>query len=85
MLFLTSLIKNIKKRNTASLAKKRLQIILACERNSKDSPEFLPKLQYELLDVVSKYIPIKINDIKVNLERQENLEVLDIKIEVPIK
>jgi cell division topological specificity factor len=33
--------------------------------------------------VISKYIKIDPNDIKVNLERQDNLEVLEVKIELP--
>jgi cell division topological specificity factor len=33
--------------------------------------------------VISKYIKIDSRDIKVNLERQDNLEVLEVKIELP--
>jgi cell division topological specificity factor len=33
--------------------------------------------------VISKYIQIDPRDIKVNLERQDNLEVLEVKIELP--
>ncbi len=33
--------------------------------------------------VISKYVSIKAEDIKVHLERQENLEVLQVKIELP--
>jgi len=36
-----------------------------------------------LLAVLSKYVSINPNDIKVNLERQDNLEVLEVKIELP--
>jgi cell division topological specificity factor len=35
--------------------------------------------------VISKYVKINLNDIKVNLERQDNLEVLEVKIELPDK
>jgi cell division topological specificity factor len=33
--------------------------------------------------VISKYIKINPDDIKVNLERQDNMEVLELKIELP--
>lgn len=33
--------------------------------------------------VVSKYVSINPDDIKVQLERQDNLEVLEVKIELP--
>ena len=46
-------------------------------------PDYLPALQRELVEVISKYIKIDPKDIKVNLERQDNLEVLEVKIELP--
>lgn len=33
--------------------------------------------------MISKYVKIGNDDIKVNLERQDNLEVLEVKIEIP--
>ena len=73
------------KKKTASVAKERLQIILAHERtgNRNHQPDYLPQLQRDLVAVISKYIQIDPNDIKVNLERQDNLEVLEVKIELP--
>ena len=74
------------KKKTASVAKERLQIILAHERSGRNpggSPDYLPALQRELVAVISKYVSIKPEDIRVNLERTDNLEVLDIKIELP--
>ena len=73
------------KKKTASVAKERLQIILAHERNGRNAaePDYLPDLQRELIAVISKYIKIDPNDIKVQLERQGNLEVLEVKIELP--
>ena len=72
------------KKRTASVAKERLQIILAHERNDRARrPDYLAALQRELVAVISKYVSIRPEDIKVNLERTDNLEVLDIKIELP--
>ena len=73
------------KKKTASVAKERLQIILAHERSGRnaDEPDYLPALQRELMAVISKYIKINPDDIKVQLERQDNLEVLEVKIELP--
>lgn len=75
------------KKKTASMAKERLQIILAHEHNGRNpaTPDYLPALQRELIAVISKYIKIDPRDIKVNLERQDNLEVLEVKIELPEK
>ena len=73
------------KKKTATVAKERLQIILAHERSGRNAgqPDYLPALQRELMAVISKYVAIDPNDIKVHLERQDNLEVLEVKIELP--
>jgi len=73
------------KKKTATVAKERLQIILAHERGSLGTrrPNYLPELQRELVAVISKYVSIKPEDIKVNLEKQDDLEVLEVKIELP--
>ena len=76
------------KKKSASVAKERLQIILAHERaggRSDADLDYLPDLQRDLIAVISKYVKIDPKDIKVNLERQDDLEVLEVKIELPEK
>ena len=74
-----------KKEKSASVAKERLQIILAHERSGRSAgqPDYLPALQRELVAVISKYVSINPDDIKVAMERQGDLEVLEVKIELP--
>ena len=73
------------KKKTASVAKERLQFILTHERTNRNNaqPDYLPALQRDLVAVLSKYVNINPDDIKVNLERHDNLEVLEVKIELP--
>lgn len=73
------------KKKTASVAKERLQIILAHERSGRNpgQPDYLPALQRELVAVISKYVKINADDLKVHFERQDDLEVLEVKIELP--
>ena len=74
------------KKKSAHVAKERLQIILAHERTGRrHEPDYLPALQKDLIAVISKYIRIDPHDIEVNLARQENLDVLEVKIELPEK
>jgi len=47
------------------------------------SPTICRTCNVNLVAVISKYIKINPDDIKVNLERQDNLEVLEVKIELP--
>ncbi len=72
------------KKKSATIAKERLQIILAHERSGRGSrADYLPALQKDLIAVISKYVKISPEDIKVSLEKQDNLEVLEVKIELP--
>jgi len=71
------------KKPTASVAKERLQLIIAHERAGLSGPDFLPDLQKDLVAVISKYFPIDPAGIKVRLEKQGNYEVLEVNIVLP--
>ena len=72
------------KKKSASIAKERLQIILAHERRGRRrGPDYLAALQNELVAVISKYVSIKPEEIQVHLQRKDNLELLEVKIELP--
>ncbi len=72
-----------KKRRSASVAKERLQILVAHERASKNQPSYLPQLQQELLAVIQKYVSVDLDDISVNLEQDDNQEILELNIVLP--
>lgn len=67
---------------TAAAAKERLQVIIAHERET-GGYEFLPLMQRELLEVIKKYIEIDPNRVKVDIERGDNLSVLEVNVELP--
>lgn len=71
------------KPKSASAAKERLQIIIARERSGRDGYDFLPALREELIAVISKYTKVSPDDIKVSLDKQGNLEVLDVNVVLP--
>ncbi|AXT47642.1 MULTISPECIES: cell division topological specificity factor MinE [Chromobacterium] len=72
-----------KRQKTAAIARERLQIILAHERNGRSAPDYLPALQRELMEVISKYVAVNLDDIKVQVERQDDFEVLEVNIVLP--
>ncbi|KUM04540.1 cell division topological specificity factor MinE [Chromobacterium subtsugae] len=72
-----------KRQKSAAIARERLQIILAHERNGRDAPDYLPALQRELMEVISKYVAVNLEDIKVQVERQDDYEVLEVNIVLP--
>lgn len=68
---------------TAKCAKERLQIIIAHERGERDKPDYLPALQKDLLEVISKYVSIKKDDVKIELDRQEGCSILELNVVLP--
>ena len=71
------------KAKTATAAKERLQIIIARERNGRAGPDFLPALHRELIEVISKYTKVSADNIELSLDRQGNLEVLEVNVVLP--
>lgn len=70
------------RQKSAGVAKERLQIILA-HRNSARNHNFLPALQKDLIEVISRYVTVSENDIKVALEKQDDCEVIEVNIIIP--
>lgn len=71
------------KTSSASIAKERLQILVAHERASRNQPSYLPQLQQELLAVVQKYVNVGEEAISVNFEQDDDQEVLELNIVLP--
>lgn len=71
------------KPSSASLAKERLQILVAHERSSRNQPLYLPQLQQELLEVIRKYVNVGQDAITVNFEQDGNQETLELNIILP--
>jgi cell division topological specificity factor len=76
-----------KEKKSACDAKERLQFILVHERQERSAVEldYLPDLHLELIAVISKYIKINPEDIKVQKKWQETYEVLEVQVELPDK
>ena len=66
---------------SAQIAKERLQIIVAHERGKR--AEYLPDLQRELLQVISKYVPIEEDQVKVALDTVGHCSILELNITLP--
>ena len=77
----------LQKKQTASIAKDRLRIIVAHERAGRggNGPDYLPMLQRELLEVIRKYVNVDVEAVKVDLIKDGDNEVLDISVALPEK
>lgn len=72
-----------RKANTAQTAKERLQILLAHERSSGSSPDYLPLLQRDILEVIKRHMQIDGEAVDIRMERGKELSSLEINIELP--
>lgn len=68
------------RKKSATVAKERLQIIVARERTPRGGPDYLPMLKEELLNVVRKYVAIDQDAVKIELDREGDYEVLELNI-----
>ena len=78
----------VEPKNTASLAKERLKLVVAHQREGRSNgaaPAYLPKLREELLSVVRKYVQVPDSAVHVNVQREDGLEVLEMNIMLPEK
>ena len=71
------------KKNTASVAKNRLQIIIAQERSSAGAPDYLPLMRREILEVIRKYVSVDADAVKVDVVKDGEHDVLDISVALP--
>lgn len=73
-----------KKKKSASLAKERLQIIVAHQRNERSTPDYLPQMKRDILEVIRKYVDIDIDQVSVALEKtDDDLSVLELNVTLP--
>lgn len=68
---------------SASRAKERLRIIVAQERAARNSPDYLPMLQRELMEVIRKYVHVEGDDVVVRVEREDGHDILELNVVLP--
>jgi len=68
---------------SASLAKERLQIIVAHERGQRTTPDYLPRMQEEIIAVIKKYIAVDQDKVSVQLDSNDNCSVLEVNVTLP--
>ena len=69
---------------TATVARDRHQIISAQERAQEgQAPDYLPTLRKELMEVLSKYVNVSLDNIRISQEKQDGVDVLELNITLP--
>ncbi|HTW74076.1 MAG TPA: cell division topological specificity factor MinE [Steroidobacteraceae bacterium] len=68
---------------SASVAKERLRIIVAQQRSARGTPDYLPLLRRELLEVIHKYVNVDPSEVQINFGREDGHEVLELSVALP--
>ena len=73
-----------RKKNTANIAKERLQIIVAERRRGDSEPHYLPQLTRDILEVICKYVKIDPDMVTVQLDQKgDDISILELNVTLP--
>ena len=72
-----------RRKNTASIARERLRIIVAQERSARGAPDYLPLLRRELLEVIRKYVNVDQDAVDIHVEKDGEHDVLELSVALP--
>jgi len=72
-----------RRRQSAPVARERLQVLLSHERAVLGNSDLIATLREEILAVIAKHMTIDDDAVRITLERGEHMSLLEIDIEVP--
>ena len=79
-----NLLNFFQRRNTAPVARERLQILLAHERGIVGGePDLVALLREEILAVVAKHVAVERDKVQVRMDRGKHMSSLEIGVEIP--
>ncbi|HET7687750.1 MAG: cell division topological specificity factor MinE [Candidatus Macondimonas sp.] len=70
-------------KSSASVAKERLQIVVAHQRRENQRPDYFLSLQRDLLEVVRRYVTVSDDAVKVEVDHQGDCDILELNIVLP--
>ena len=71
------------RRGTAPIARERLQILLAHERNARSQPDLLGVLREEILALISRHVSFNPDKVQIKMDRGKSVSTLAVDIEIP--
>ncbi|MGO4872555.1 MAG: cell division topological specificity factor MinE [Roseiarcus sp.] len=77
-----NLLAMFRRRGSAPVARERLQILLAHERNGGCSSDLIAVLHREVLEAVSKHVHVDPSKVDVKMHRRKAMSLLEIDIEI---
>jgi cell division topological specificity factor len=80
---MSSIFQLFKRRPTATVARERLQILLAHERASAGQEGLVAILREEILAVIAKHVQVDGDSVRVKLDREGDMSTLEIEVDMP--
>ena len=78
-----SLFDLFKRQTSAPVARERLQVLLAYERNNRNQPDLVATLREEILAVITRHVQVTSDDVRVTMDRGDTTSTLEIDINIP--
>lgn len=73
----------LRRRDSAPVARERLQVLLAHERAVVGGSDLISVLQDEILAVISRHVAVDRDRVQIKLDRGDPISTLEIDVEVP--
>jgi cell division topological specificity factor len=71
--------------NSASVAKERLQVIIASEGHGGGGSELVQQIKQAVVEAISKFVHVSPGDISVERDTRDQMEMLSVSITLPEK
>ncbi len=78
-----SLMTLFRRRDSAPVARERLQVLLSHERAIVGGSDLISTLQEEILAVIARHFPVERDKVQIKLDRGDPISTLEIDVEVP--
>lgn len=78
-----SLLALFRKRDSAPVARERLQVLLQHERAVVGKSDLVSLLQEEILAVIARHVALERDKVQIKLDRGSSVSLLEIDVEVP--
>ncbi len=78
-----SLLSLFRRRQTAPVARERLQVLVAHDRAMVGNSDLITTLREEILAVIARHVKIDRDAVRITLDRGDSVSLLEIDVEVP--
>lgn len=78
-----SLLSFLRPKASAPVARERLQVLLAYERQNRGQPDLVNILREEILALITRHVQVNQEDVMIKMERGTTSSTLEIDIQIP--